>query len=441
MTANTLVTVVVELQLGGVWVDITGDVYKRDRVQITRGRRDEGSAADPARCTMTINNKSGKYDPRNPLGPYYGQIGRNTPIRVSVEGHVRFLGEVSAWPPRWDVSESDVYVPIEAAGIKRRLSQGSKPLQSALRRVLSLDENVVAYWPLEDTDSAGSVASGLLGAPPMRILGAPDFGAYSDIAGSLPLPTMGKGAFSGTVPAHVNTGFYQLQFIVSVPEAGTSTQRLISLYTAGAGSQAHRWDLRYESGGLGAARLRAYDEEENLLEESATQLQLNGNPSLIQVTLDQNGSDVAWSFFQWRASSGRFLTGLDGTFTGRTLHDAVGVTVAGFRNLGDVAFGHVALATAVDPVPDDVVISPLLGWAGELAGARLQRLCAEAGITLYAGGDLATTPPMGIQKPKTLIELLTECEEVDGGILHELRDEVGLSYRPASSLYNQVTPA
>ncbi|TDD88351.1 hypothetical protein [Actinomadura rubrisoli] len=76
----------VELKLGDQWVNIKtdGHVYTRDPITITRGRGDEGSRTDPSTCTLTINNRDGRYSPRNPLGPYYGRIGRNTPIRVSV---------------------------------------------------------------------------------------------------------------------------------------------------------------------------------------------------------------------------------------------------------------------------------------------------------------------------------------------------------------------
>ncbi|WP_067470025.1 hypothetical protein [Actinomadura macra] len=76
--------IAVELKLGDTWVDIkaAGHVFTEDPITITRGRQDEGARADPATCTLTIDNRDGRYSPRNPLGPYYGLIGRNTPLRV-----------------------------------------------------------------------------------------------------------------------------------------------------------------------------------------------------------------------------------------------------------------------------------------------------------------------------------------------------------------------
>lgn len=88
---QTPLDVQVDLKLNGTWTEITSDVYRRAEIEITRGRQNESSQADAGSCTMTLNNRSGKYSPRNPTGPYYGLIGRNTPIRVSVNAGTAFL--------------------------------------------------------------------------------------------------------------------------------------------------------------------------------------------------------------------------------------------------------------------------------------------------------------------------------------------------------------
>lgn len=69
---------------GTTWTDVTSDVRYEQKVRITRGRSDWGSQVDFGRCSFALSNTDGKYSPRNPEGTYYGQIGRNTPVRVSV---------------------------------------------------------------------------------------------------------------------------------------------------------------------------------------------------------------------------------------------------------------------------------------------------------------------------------------------------------------------
>ena len=80
----------VEIKVNGVWTDISGDVYYRDSIDISRGRANEGSTSDTSIMTLTLDNRTGNYSPRNPRGAYFGQIGRNTKIRASVKmGQVR----------------------------------------------------------------------------------------------------------------------------------------------------------------------------------------------------------------------------------------------------------------------------------------------------------------------------------------------------------------
>ncbi|MGH3978081.1 MAG: hypothetical protein ACRDRZ_03605 [Pseudonocardiaceae bacterium] len=76
--------VVVELYVLDGWVDVTSDVRARDGIDISRGRRDEAATGQPGTATMTLDNSAGNYSLRNPLGAYWGSIGRNTPLRVGL---------------------------------------------------------------------------------------------------------------------------------------------------------------------------------------------------------------------------------------------------------------------------------------------------------------------------------------------------------------------
>lgn len=88
---QTPLPIQVDLMVDGAWSAITGDVYQRDAIRITRGRTAEGQQVDPGRCSLTLNNRDGRYSPRNPLSPLYEKIGRNTPIRVSVHAGAPYL--------------------------------------------------------------------------------------------------------------------------------------------------------------------------------------------------------------------------------------------------------------------------------------------------------------------------------------------------------------
>lgn len=78
-----VLNVKVEIKVDDAWTDITDYVYK-DKISISRGAADETADSSPTRCRLMINNIDGRFSPRNPNSPYYGKIGRNTPLLVSI---------------------------------------------------------------------------------------------------------------------------------------------------------------------------------------------------------------------------------------------------------------------------------------------------------------------------------------------------------------------
>ncbi|WP_328465544.1 hypothetical protein OHA21_43865 [Actinoplanes sp. NBC_00393] len=66
------------------FVDITDDVRVADGVTIQVGRQDEGSQTDTTKVSATIDNRDGHYSRVNPLGAYFGRLGRGTPLEARV---------------------------------------------------------------------------------------------------------------------------------------------------------------------------------------------------------------------------------------------------------------------------------------------------------------------------------------------------------------------
>jgi hypothetical protein len=90
----TKLNITVEIQLNGTWTDISQYCMVRDDqggILIERGRQDEASEVDAGRCTLELDNTDLRFSPRYPNGAYYGMIGRNTPLRVSVNAGSPYL--------------------------------------------------------------------------------------------------------------------------------------------------------------------------------------------------------------------------------------------------------------------------------------------------------------------------------------------------------------
>lgn len=640
----TALPVKVELQLGGTWTDVTPYTYLRDRIQIVRGRRDEAGSFEPSECQLTFNNRGGRFSPRNPTGPYYGLLGRNTPVRVSAGGfgttrldataqgarvsapdtaglsitgdidlrveaklatwagasaslinksltagqrsyrmgvfgglifidwsadgtnelfmasstmlpitagrqairatldvdngaggrtanfyyattiagpwtplgdpviavgttsifdgtdalkigvttsaagatgslyaaevrqgiagtvranpdftiqtsgatsfadaagntwtteggasltnlRYRFYGEVPSWPQSWDVSENDVWTSVSAAGILRRLGQGTAALRSSIQRfVVKNTATAYGYWPMEDTVGSTSLASALPAGSPMAIVGTPELSTDATFLSSDPLPVLAGATFTGAVNPMATTGTVYVQMLLSVPLAGEAADGVfLRVFTTGT---AARWDITYVTA-TDQLRLDAFDNTGASILSSLTS-NPNGKPLSMYLVLVQNGANIDYGVFL----TGYFLntvglSPLIGTLAGRTVGVAGTVQINPTGTLTDSTVGQLyVFATRLDGSLAE--INAVRGYLGEPAGSRIARLCTEEGIACSGGG--VDSEAMGIQKPAQLLELFAECEAVDLGQLFESRDNLGLVYRTRRSRALQ-TPA
>ncbi|MEU4804306.1 hypothetical protein [Actinosynnema sp. NPDC023587] len=80
-TAQDLIA---ELHLAGGWRDVTGHVLQRGGLNIQRGLSSEDNTGSASTCAFELDNTSRDYNPRNPVGQWFGSIGRNTPFRLSL---------------------------------------------------------------------------------------------------------------------------------------------------------------------------------------------------------------------------------------------------------------------------------------------------------------------------------------------------------------------
>lgn len=347
----------------------------------------------------------------------------------------RFHGEVSSWPPRWDPTGTDVYTPIEAAGILRRLGQGSRPLQSTLyRAITTLTSNeAAAYWPCEDAAGSTSLASGSSGAPPMSVRGTPTLEGYDDFHASKAIPLLSDSYWRGVVPAYAtSSGDAQVRFLLAVPAGGAvNGETILSFQTSGT---AHDWAVVYGTGGT--LQLLAKDDSGTTIADSGAQaFGVDGKLLRVSVELTQDGADVDWNILTLEPGASTGLSSA-ATLAGYTVGQVKQVNVNPGGGLDDVAVGHITVQPEITSLFD---LGPqLAAYAGETAGRRVERLCDEEGITFVAYGDLDDSAEMGPQLPKSLLDLLHEAAETDDGVLSELRDRLGLGYRPRSELYNQT---
>lgn len=358
---------------------------------------------------------------------------------------VRFVGEVSEWPSRWEV-DTYVEVPITASGIRRRLERATTPTRSPMFRAStnqSTAARTVAYWPMEEGEYATQFASAIGGAPMLvgRIPGYHvrdiDFGRYGDFVASDPLPEFHITSAVGHVPDAPDTGQLRVLALVHVPEDGVAVDT--DLLTMACSGTAAEWTLQVRPDGT--LRVVVFDRAGvNIYNGGSIGIAVNGKRMLLGMGLVQSGTTIERRVFAYEEGVATGGGSVSTTLNGHTFGHATSVTIGKIGDLGGTAVGHVSVEN--QPLTNTGSIGvlqfqALSAHAGETAAARLARLAAEEAIPLAITGSTVGATAIGAQGTDTILDLLDEVAEADLGILHETRGAIALQYRTRASLYNQ----
>lgn len=430
----------VELQIGGTWTDITTYVYYRDKIHITRGTPDETTQWVPSTCTFTVNNADGRFSPRKADGPWYGQFGRNSPIRVSkfINGNyvVRFVGEVSDLPIKWDITATDVYVPLVASGVLRRLNQGNAPTDSTMRQGMLTDNPIPrAYWTMEDAAGATQLLPSR-GTIPLTITGTPTLSSFTSFDCSKALPVMGSAKVAANIPAYTSTNAIQIRFLLAIPAAGATNGQTVCRFTTT--GTATTWRLLYGSAAGGTLQLIGTDTTGATIADTGVWVLGNGNLSRVSLELHTVAGTTTGGLVFWNIGS---PTGTVASFTpyAGSTGSCTRIILAYDQGLTNTAMGHLSLQDQVTSVYD--VLSQLQAYKSETVANRLVRLFLSKGITcniLDRSAFGISSVALGSQLPSTFIDLMNECVTAELGILYEKRDELAINFRKREDLYNQV---
>ena len=458
-----LIGLTVEIFINSAWTDITSYVRRGGgsggSIVITRGRADETAQVQPQTARMTLDNRDGRFSARNPVGPYYGQLKRNTPLRVSRLANgvrrYRFYGEVPAWPVTSDISGTDVTVTITASGMLRRLRQGTQALRSPMTRAYTIAYTSsdfvfhpvltpAAYWPCEDGANATLIASGLTSGSPMTVSVSPRFATDSTFPGSGALPQLNGSSWLGAVPAVTTATGNVLNLLLSVPADGEPNNGVIArMATTGTVT---RLDLAYSTASAGTITMYGYDSAGTQLFASGSVSSINGSPMAVALSLVPGAAPGAlnWklTYFDLLDSGG---TSVSGTTSGALGYPTqVSINPAG--SLGNTVVGHVACQTAMASegfggIPTGV-LGAIDGWNGESPIVRFSRLCGEQDIAavdlfILGGPGPGDETSMGPQPMGTFGNLLQEIADSLYVPLYESRDQLALMLRSKGTMYSQ----
>ncbi|WP_435107358.1 hypothetical protein [Nocardiopsis synnemataformans] len=359
---------------------------------------------------------------------------RNVRVRTPAleDTGVRFVGEISSWPPRWDLSDSDVWVPIQAAGIGRRLGQGAKPLASSLRRGIP-GYRPLAYWPMEDGSQSTQAAeiTGNMGA--LATTGV-SYAEVDTLISSGPLPKVLAGARirSASIPSR-DSGAWEVNMMLRLEEATESTdyQEFLTVYTS---TMRVRASTRQYTDGRPVMVLHIYDQDDVLLHGTSEYMdapvpRMIGAWARVRLRawLDGTTQRIDLRFFDLD-DRGWGTTASPGRRAGALAH----IDTTFGTELGDLAVGHIT-AWGSDLATAYFFAAP--GYAGEAAADRLSRLSVGEQVPVLVVGDADTA--LGPEPEGTFLDGVGAAMDADLGVPGEPRDSLGLLYRARKDLYNR----
>lgn len=345
-----------------------------------------------------------------------------------------FHGEVPAWPPRWDYSGKDVYTPIQASGVTRRLTQGSPASDSVLKRynrLLTGSSAPLGYWPCEDGGTSNQIGATVGNA--MAVTGSPSMAANSAFLCSSAIPTLNGSTWQADIGrASAVPTVNNLKFLLEIPSGGDTNNAVVArYYTTGTVQQ---YDLIYTTATSGSLTLTGFASAGNALFSTTFSAGINGKNILASMMLVKNGTGVDYDINWLDQAIPGAINGSGLTQAGATVGQVTRIVINPDGALTGTALGHIMLSTANDL---SSYSNPFDAYQGETAAARLARLCSEEGLAYRVYGYPDNTQAMGAQTPKTVMQLLQEVEDTDRGMLYEPKQVLGIGYRTRQSIENQ----
>ncbi|GAA2351797.1 hypothetical protein [Streptomyces carpaticus] len=372
---------------------------------------------------------------------------RRTPSVLS-DLYPRMLGEVVSWPTRWDVAGRDVWTPLEAAGPLRRLgAAGAKPLQSTLRRLIPTHTALRAYWPMEDGAESTSAAPGLTGGRTATTSGL-EYATEAGLVSSAPLPTIGRSgaeirvSLPGTgTPTGTGWRVDMVYRLDQVPGSQPALYEMLDLETSGGGIARITALLGPGLAGGGEARLVAYDQDDAIVgtgwwtDATAIAAAVSGWCRVRITCVPVTGG---YAYRMWWTRIGVGENWYTGTTALPNYTVPTRINTSWPAALAGMPVGHITYVNSNtisvygegSGAADDAL-------RGEHAVARVRRLAQEERLLFASPGLVTDSARVGPQRIDTVLGLVREAAEADGGLLYELRGTRGLHYMPRYLLYDR----
>lgn len=341
---------------------------------------------------------------------------------------VEFTGTVTQWPVRWDITGTHCWAPIQAAGVLRRLLQGSPQLRSPLYRQLS-SYNPAGYWPLEDGSDATSAANAVTGGSPAATRDV-SYASDPTLPGADPVLTFSSDtsrlvARARITPTASGLAVMMLFKLPALPPADTI------LYQWSATGRVVLWRIM---AGPTTFHIYGWDTNDVLVVDNLSSIYVVDPTewTAIQLETEVVGPDTTWALI-WHQVGLTTYWATTGSYTSTAPSAPHQVSIPPSTHLVGASFAHLWAGANTLPFVADSFSLVSNGYVGELAADRIQRICDEENVPVVV--EAAVSEPLGPQRTGTLLDVLRSAADADMGVLYERG--TGLGYQPRAVRYSK----
>lgn len=441
----------VELYYSGTWNDLTAaeKVFTESPITVTRGDSAESAAPRPGTVGLQLDNADDRFRTSNPESPLYGLAGRNTPLRVSVDGMMRGAAEATSWSSsatrsfRETPARGRAWTDVEGGGLLARVNNWKDPLRSPFFTYNNALASNVGYWPVEEAEGARTLSVIPATAVTRTVRGA-EFGGQAIPPGSDAVATMSPAqtAFlAGNFAPHTSAGNggWQVSWVHQHNKISGSGSwgTILQLRPSDAGY------VLVDRGDSNKIRLQVYTS--TLFADPAL---LNVNATLSPVASDlwalyvlratRSGTTITLRLFRQLETETGFTEVLNGTYTGSLAQLDYWQAVTTPDEVS-AAFGHmIGVVGQGDDLTASGRSSAFLGYAGERTAYRFARLCGLKGLQYFLRGDANLSAIMGPQRAGTLADQFREIRDTEDGLIFDEKGSLALIFTLLNDRYNQT---
>jgi hypothetical protein len=438
-----------------VYVNVTSYTRLINGINITRGRQDQYETVQPARLSLTLINRDGRFTPGNVTSPYYPNVKKGRRIRVSETWagvtYIRFTGFIDEWPVEWaDASATVADVQITATSRMARLGHG-KTLASVIEVEYLLD-NPVAYYTLgEDVGSLQAGNGSATVQPPMTVT---PFGGGSNANitfGSATGPATDSLTAAAFTRVSAAAGAYLTMTSPNVFSQGTvagsvlieawfvtSSAQEMGIANVDSGSVHYAVALGVSATGKLTGIQTNFGSVQFSLASTATVSDGLLHHAALRVT-DTTGNTVASLFLDGTLAASTTLTGDFWRLDLQRLVGGGGIVNSAYSG----TLAHVAVyATAGSEISSTRIqqhyLAGTTGFSGERSDQRIQRLATYAGVPsadVVVETGLSTSIGAQDTTDQQPIQLMQDVTSTEGGVLFDAGDG-RLTFHARSHRYN-----